>query len=127
MDLNEIKIAEKSEEGEILTILHPVTYEETDIKIKLSGTDSARYRNKIKQIAEREKGKKKNNGIDIDAIDKRGSEILASCTLDWKGIQRGGVDVPFTYENAVELYSDPNLRWLREQVDEFMSNRANFF
>lgn len=126
MDLDALKIAEKSEEGEILTILHPVSFEETDIKIKLAGMDSARYRNKVKQIAEKEKVRKKTN-IDFDGIEKRGAEILAACTIDWKGIQRGGDTIPFSYENAVELYSDPNLRWLREQVDEFIANRANFF
>ena len=126
MDLNEIKIADKSEEGEVLTVLHPVTYTETDIKIRLAGSDSARYRNKIKKIAEKDKGKRKNN-FNLDAAERQGAEILAACTLDWKGIQRGGVDIPFTYENAVELYADPNLRWLREQVDEFIADRTNFF
>ena len=126
MDLNEIKIADKSEEGEVLTVLHPVTYTETDIKIRLAGSDSAKYRNKIKKIAEKDKGKRKNN-FNLDAAERQGAEILAACTLDWEGIQRGGVDIPFTYENAVELYSDPNLRWLREQVDEFIADRTNFF
>lgn len=126
MDLNEIKIADKSEEGEILTILHPVTFAETDIKIRLAGSDSARYRNKVKKLAEKERGKRSKT-INLDAAERQGAEILAACTLDWKGIQRGGVTVPFSYENAVELYSDPNLRWLREQVDEFIADRTNFF
>jgi len=127
MDLNSIKVAENSEEGADLIVLHPVTFEETDIVIKLAGMDSAKYRNQVKKIAERRMGKRQNNKIDLDAAERQSAEILGACTLKWKGVERDGIPVECTFANAVEIYADPNLRWLREQVDAFIAERSNFF
>jgi hypothetical protein len=36
------------------------------------------------------------------------------------------IDLPCTETNAIELYSDNTMRWVRDQVDVFVANRANF-
>lgn len=36
------------------------------------------------------------------------------------------LDVPFTEDNARVLYSDPRFAWIKEQVQEFVADRANF-
>jgi hypothetical protein len=49
---------------------------------------------------------------------------MAKCTKGWSGITEGGVEVKFSYENAVKLYT--KYLWLREQIDRFMADRSNF-
>lgn len=51
-------------------------------------------------------------------------EILVSCTKGWEHLQLNGKEFPFTKANARELYT----RWpfIREQVDDFIHERANF-
>jgi hypothetical protein len=36
------------------------------------------------------------------------------------------IDIPFSQENARDLYSSAALSWLREQVDDFAGDRGNF-
>jgi phage/plasmid-associated DNA primase len=61
--------------------------------------------------------------IDFDLKDES-VELLAKCTKGWSGITESGKEVPFSYENAVKLYT--KYLWLREQIDRFMADRSNF-
>ena len=51
-------------------------------------------------------------------------DILAKCTLSWEKVVLEGKELPCTYENAKTVYT--NFIWLREQVDAFINDRANF-
>lgn len=53
---------------------------------------------------------------------------LAALTTGWYLVGRDGehIDVPFTIENAKDLYAATSLSWIREQVNEFAIDRANF-
>lgn len=53
-----------------------------------------------------------------------GIAVLARCTVDWDGIKVEGEELACTYENAVKLYD--RFGFIREQVDEFIGDRANF-
>ena len=127
MDLKQFDIKETCEKGVFLTLCHPVTGEELDAKIKLVGRDSSRFRNKLRDLAQRQAtgGKKKSQPIDIEKADKEGAELLAACTVGWIGIEEDGKAVPFSEAEAVRIYTDH--RWIREQVDAFIADRANFF
>lgn len=61
--------------------------------------------------------------LEADAID-----LLVALTAGWSLVDLSGasLDVPFSAEAARELYASPGLAWLREQVDAFASDRANF-
>lgn len=54
--------------------------------------------------------------------------LLAALTAGWHLVALDGspIDVPFSAEAARELYAEPSLAWIREQVDAFASSRANF-
>jgi hypothetical protein len=127
MDLAQFDTSKTSEKGTELVVINPATFEETDIKIILAGTDSSYYRNQIKARAEEQlsKGQKKQTTIDIEKSEREGCQLLAACTLGWSGIEENGKAIEFTYENAVDLYT--RHKWLREQVDRFVGDRANFF
>lgn len=48
----------------------------------------------------------------------------ARATVAWSGIKLDGQELPFSEENAKNLYK--RFRWLRQGVQQFISDRANF-
>ena len=66
--------------------------------------------------------------ITPEEIDAEGVDILAALTVGWHLIDLKGnvIDLPFSQENARELYSNPAVSWLREQIDESTADRGNF-
>ncbi len=54
------------------------------------------------------------------------TDLLAACTLGWKGVGVDGKEVAFSKEAAAKLYADPQLRWFRAQVKAAMDERELF-
>jgi len=123
MDLKELNITPKSNEGAWCTLEHPVTGEELDIQIKLAGTDSDIYRETIrKQINRRlKKGIKR---LSLEETENENLELLVACTLDWKNVVYEGEPLECTPENVKFIYSQ--FPWIKEQVDDFIGDRANY-
>lgn len=124
MDISTITIEEDAETGAEMTLLHPVTWKDTDAVIKLLGADSAAFKNAKTKAAEKAilKRKQKQDAQKI-AVEAE-AEILAAVTTDWSGIEREKKKIEFSRKAAFELYRDN--AWIREQVDAFVSERANF-
>jgi hypothetical protein len=55
-------------------------------------------------------------------------EKLAALTTGWHLVDLDGehLDVPFSPENARELFNDPGLSWLRRQAWVFVNTAGNF-
>jgi len=131
MDLNDINLEEKSNNGASLELEHPVTgepllHDGEPMTILLAGTDSAAYRNKQREIQNRRlmrasKGRKP----DFSGLDSEALELLAACTLGWSGLILGGEALEFSESEARKLYEAHG--WIKEQVDVFVGERANFF
>ena len=122
-DLAKLDTAKVAEEGAELRVAHPTTGEDLGITITLIGTDSKTFRD-ISKIRATMALKKKTREIDLDQNEQDSIELLARCTKGWSGITENGKDIPFNHENAVQLYT--KYLWLREQIDRFMADRANF-
>lgn len=75
------------------------------------------------RLAMRNRGK-----ITSERLETESTELLASLTKEWRLLALDGspVDLSCNHQNAIDLYSNPKMAWLREQVDEFTSDRANF-
>lgn len=127
MDLNDINLTEKSDAGAELTLEHPVTGDKLEgMKIMLAGSDSKAFRAKQKEInSARITRMMKRKSSSLQNSDDDECELLAACTLGWSGIVAGGEELAFSNAAAKNLYMEHN--WIREQVDEFVGNRANFF
>jgi hypothetical protein len=123
MDFSQLDTASAAERGAIMYVEHPTTGERTGAWIRLAGVDSKRFRDLVKNRA-REQMARKARTEDVDRIERSGLETLAHCTLEWHGITEGGKDLECNEENAAYLYG--KYLWLREQVDSFMADRANF-
>lgn len=125
MDLSKLNVA-NSNNGETLQLVHPVTCDDLPISITLAGSDSEAFRNKRLEIQNRNVSsmmKNRKKGFESNDID--GCELLASVTLSWSGVEENGKPVECSTENAMDVYR--RFPWIREQVDEFVGDRANFF
>lgn len=96
------------------------------IDVYSSDSSIARAHNRAVQqrrLNTRGRGRLSTEQLEAEAID-----LLAALTAGWRLVKLSGepLDVPFTPENARELYAAPSLAWIREQVDEFAVERANF-
>ena len=76
-----------------------------------------------RRLAMRGRAKITPEELEAEAVD-----ILAALTTGWHLVDLKGnvIDLPFSQENARELYSNPAVSWLREQLDESTADRANF-
>lgn len=117
-------VTAKAEEGAELEVLDPVNGNPVGVFITLAGADSAVHRKATAAIANRRaKGGFRRN-INLDDLQTESIEVLARCTLGWSGVVLDGKDVPLSKEAAVALYT--RFPWLREQVESFISDRANY-
>lgn len=55
-------------------------------------------------------------------------ERLVALATSWHLLEQDGtaIDVPFSKENARELFSAPEMGWLRRQAFAYVANEANF-
>lgn len=123
MDLSTL---EPTREGAEMAVRHPATNAPVEgMSITLLGMDSERAlraqraatNRRLKQGVQRMK-------LTAEELEADGLELLAALTVAWKGVELDGKELPCTAENARMLYG--KFRWLREQVDEFTGDRANF-
>ncbi len=131
LNINAVRTV-KADEGAVLQIIDSKTEEPIEgVTITLLGQDSKVYR-KI-QLARSQailnraaKGKK---GVDLDAEKMAEDTIddLVKLTVTWTGFEEDGQPLAATPENFAKVYGDPGLAWNKEQVQEFVAERANFF
>ena len=128
MDLSTLDLSVAASEGATLTLTHPGTGEDlySDDKpmtITVLGKDSAEYRGAIRKAANaRMKNRKK---VDtVEALESESVGLMSTITTGWSGITVDGEEMAFNAENAKELYR--RFHWIREQVDAFVDERANF-
>lgn len=65
---------------------------------------------------------------DDDDLTEQQVDKLVAITVGWHLVDLDGnaLDVPFSKENARELWTDPAMSWLRRQAWVFVSTAANF-
>lgn len=132
MDLAKLDLTEHANNGAILEVLHPISGEPlTDndnkvVTLTVLGSDSTQMRNAMSARAKKQINSKKPNQITtIDDAEQASAELLASVVVAWSGIEENGELVPFTPGNVIDILK--KYSWLRLQVDQFVSDRSNFF
>ena len=127
MDLAELDAPDARADMEVR---HPATNEplltadKQPVTISLLGVDSDVFRAGERKLANRRLKQGQKAKVTAEGVEAQAIGLLADCTVGWSGIEFEGAVLSFTRENAVMLYT--RLRWLREQVDEFIGDRANF-
>jgi len=117
-----------------LILLHPITRQPLrngdgrEAYIDHYSADSEIARKHQRAVQRRRLAMRGRLKITPEELEAEATEVLAALTVGWHlvGLKGDPIDTPFTTENARELYSDPRVAWLREQLDESAADRANF-
>ena len=126
-DFSSRDVAAKAEEGAELEVLDPVTSEAVGVYITLAGADSSVHRKASVNISKRRlNGRKgfRNRGFDPEKMEAENIEVLAACTLSWKGVIVDGAPLPCSRDNAIKMFT--RFPWLREQVEQFIGDRSEY-
>lgn len=120
-------ISESKQDTAWLTIDHPVTKAPTAMRIQVASPDSETFRRVDRRIKNRnmQAARKNKNAMTVEALESSGLELLTAVTLGWENVSMGGEPLAFSAENVRKLYAD--FPFIREQVDEFVGERTNFF
>jgi len=129
MDLSTLKI---DNEPADLQLLNPKTGEKTDIILHCVGLDSDQFKAVDRQLskkrlidAQRKGGiKRVIQQADFEQIEEDDCQRLAACISGWKNLQEGDKAVKFSTAACIEILK--KYPWIKDQVQEFVSDRANF-
>jgi hypothetical protein len=121
--LDQLNTAKAADEGKWLELEHPVSGEPLDMHLKLLGSDSDAYKKTMRKQQDRhlKKGLRK---LTSEQVEADSTELIVSCTVDWKNMQENGDDLEFTKENVRRVYKTYD--FVREQAREFVEDRSNF-
>lgn len=117
-------------EGEFLQLLNPANGELLEDKdgenigIYLLGKDSKVYKDAQRKITNRRLNSKSSSTITAERMESEAIEVLAKCSVSWTGIVYDGEELECDFASAKKLYM--NASWVKEQVDEFIAERANY-
>ena len=117
-----------------MTLVHPFTrqpmrdQEGNPAYIDHYSSDSEIARKHQRAVQRRRLNMRGRMKITPEELEAEAIEILAALTAGWHLVDLKGnlIDLPFSQDNARELYSNPAVGWLREQIDESTADRANF-
>ena len=73
---------------------------------------------------------KKTGKVELDDPEEREEqdrEMLATFTLGWSGyVDEAGKEVPFSVQAAKEMYADPDMAWLVDQLHQALNEKERF-
>jgi len=142
LDFAKINLTADSDKGAWCHIKHPVTKEPLylngdngqpdhtkPVRIKMAGRDSEIWKEAEKQFVQRQLDKAQAGNsakVTVESVQHNALSVLALATLEWENIPYDGHMLRLDAEkhNARALYAAQT--WIKEQVDEFAGNRANF-
>jgi len=124
IDISQLR-TDKADDGEWLELEHPKTGQPLGIRIKLLGVDSDVYQKQVRKNNDR-RFKKRRFKLTADEVEAENVELLVAVTKEWENMIEHGQPVEFNAANVRRIYTDKKYSWIREQVDEFAGDRANF-
>lgn len=127
LDLNALDFEASANAGSRLDLRHPTNNTPTGAWLQLLGADSDLYRKtmrnaqraRLKQIAKTRRPEVSPEEIEAEAL-----ALLVAATIGWGGFTVGEQPLEFSAEAARTLYTKH--KWIREQAEEFVNDRANF-
>lgn len=140
MSLTSLQTASAANEGRAMPVLHPtdrvplLNDKKVPVTITVRGRDSDAFI-KAENEARNRAVERTSKAVKFSAAasDLEACQTLARCTTGWQGVPAGWLDgsdneapAEFSYDNAVALYTNPGVSWIREQVDQFVAARVNF-
>ncbi len=111
------------EEGFDVSISHPKTGEPLGITIRVAGPDSKRVK-QARAIIVNERTDMRIRKPSAERMDDESNRITAASIISWSGVVVSGKTWEYSSQNAHRLM----VQWpfIREQIDSFVGDRANF-
>jgi hypothetical protein len=117
-----------------MTIHHPITgvalkdKKGDDAWIDLLSADSEKGKAFERKLTQSRLSQRVRQQISAEQLESEHASRLANLCAGWRLLTLDGsaLDVAFNEANAVELFSNNKMTWLREQVEAFLATRANF-
>lgn len=138
-DLATLDVAKASNSGAEIELLHPVTKEELGMFVGVVGRDSDAFRDWVSNRTDEEKKlafqfQRKGKlvpPLTSKEADEKAVELLVACTTYFrckggKYLRYRGENMEFNEANATKFYSDPGMRTFYDQINEGISDLANF-
>ena len=122
----------KSDAGAVMQVRHPETEEPIEgMTITLLGHDSHVYRRITTQRQQAALNRmahgKKATKLDAEKLTEDGINDLVELTVCWTGFDDAdGKPMAFDPLYVKNIYTDPGLSWLVDQVRDFVGDRSNF-
>jgi hypothetical protein len=142
LSLAKLQTAVNANAGRVLQLEHPDdrtplffdTEKKVPVQLTLLGKDSDAYIKAERHNRNRAvENIKKRVAFSAAEDDRLGAETLARCTTAWQGIPQGWIDssdneepAEYSYDNALRMYENAGVAWVKEQADDFIGKRANF-
>lgn len=120
MDISKFNTVDKCEKGAWVTI-KDFDGINTDIKFKVVGVDSKRFKQEMNRLVKQNENDKTK---DMEKMEMSTIRTLVAITLDWENIEMNDELVEFSKEIADEIYTNSPL--ISEQVINFAKDRTNF-
>lgn len=106
---------------------HPTTDEALGVFVTIVGKNSRRFKDRFYQsVAEAQaEPKELPNGEKMLAAERRGAELIATCIIGWDNQEFFGGE--YTPERAMDLVVQPELSWVKDQVEVAILDSDRFF
>ena len=127
MDIKLFDTKAKSESGVDIELRDLRTGKGSGVFITVIGTDSDRFAELSAECARRISQILADTGqqeLNRDQMNKMSIELLAGCTLGWRGLEANGEPMAFSTDAARWLYTDYPA--IREQINVAIADRKNF-
>ena len=131
MDLASLDFGKNPEITAVMNVIHPITGEEmfqedgTHVTVTLLGMESSIAKRIIKARAQKQLNKR-NQKVDLDEAREFTISLQAKLITASQGLTENGQDLDLT-DQATAIDVLTRYSWLREQIDEFIADRANFY
>jgi hypothetical protein len=124
MDINCFDTKTRADEGVEIELSDLKTGRPAGVFIKVIGSDGDRFSQLTTERARQLRDITSRGEASKADIDRLASQLLAGCTIGWRGLTRNGDEYPYSPAAALDLYT--NYPAIREQIDVAIMRRANF-
>ena len=131
MDIQSFDLEAEAEKGGKFELMAPRAEGKIDmgdglgVFFEVLGDESSTFARNIRAMQDHIRANLASEPKDPDAIARLVLARTVACAVTgWKGLEHGGIELPFSQEAAVELFS--KRPWIARQIDMFRRNPGNF-
>jgi hypothetical protein len=112
-------------EGVDVTIKHPITREDTDLTIKVLGSDSRVYRKHYGRLLKTFAGKSLIDEVAGEEFEQSNLDLVISSVVGWTNCDWKGEALECTPENVRMVLTE--CPFIKSQIEMFQAERRNFY